>query len=75
MIILMLLWYYFIGYKIQQKSFDFPDPDEELVQTNAAELQEGNPRSIRMWIPLVTLIICIALTLYGIWRCAACWEL
>lgn len=23
MIILMLLWYYFIGYKIQQKSFDF----------------------------------------------------
>ena len=71
MIILMLLWYYFIGYKIQQKSFDFPDPDEELVQTNAAELQEGNPRSIRMWIPLVTLIICIALTLYG-WDMALC---
>ena len=45
-VVLMLLWYFFFGYKIQEKSFDFPDPDEvEAAEDKAkpAELVEANP--------------------------------
>ena len=64
-VILMLLCYYFVGYKIQLKTFDFPDPDSELQGSDRPELHEGNPKDVKMWIPLVVLIICIVLVLRG----------
>ena len=69
MMILMLLWYYFVGYRIQLRAFDFPDPEEALMEQSGNELEEGNPKSLRTWIPLITLVVCIALTLYG-WNMA-----
>lgn len=62
-VILMLLWYFFIGYKIQIKTFDFPDPDEVVQSSNPKELHEGNPKDFRMWLPLIVLVVCIALTI------------
>lgn len=66
-VVVMLLWYFFFGYKMQEKVFDFEDPDEiAAVDTSKpAELKEGNPKDIRMWIPLVILVVCIALTIMG----------
>jgi di/tricarboxylate transporter len=65
------LWYYFFGYRIQQKTFDFPDPDEVMaaekksVTVEKAAAEEPNPRSIKMWIPLIVLVGCITLTIIG----------
>lgn len=65
-VILMLVWYAFIGYKMQLKTFDFPDPDEVVEEGKPApELKEGNPKDFRMWVPLVVLVFCIALTIIG----------
>lgn len=65
-VILMLAWYFFFGYKMQEKVFDFPDPDEaETGSAKPAELKQGNPKDIRMWIPLIVLVVCIGLTIYG----------
>lgn len=65
-VILMLVWYAFIGYKMKLKTFDFPDPDEVVEEGKPApELKEGNPKDFRMWVPLVVLVFCIALTIIG----------
>jgi sodium-dependent dicarboxylate transporter 2/3/5 len=69
-LIALPLWYYFFGYNIQKKTFDFPDPDEVLasekksVSVEKVE-KEPNPRDIKMWIPLVVLVGCIILTIVG----------
>lgn len=72
-ILIMLLWYYFFGYRIQEKTFDFPDPDEAVavIKDNEKVLKEANPRDVRMWMPLMVLILCIALTIKG-WNIAVC---
>lgn len=60
------LWYYFFGYRIQKKTFDFPDPDEAEAgnkPANTATAKEPNPRDIRMWVPLIVLVVCITLTI------------
>jgi len=65
-VVLMLLWYFFFGYKIQERSFDFPDPDEVEAaegKSKPAELVEADPKSIKMWLPLVILVLCITLTI------------
>lgn len=64
-VILMLVWYYFFGYNIQQKIFDFDDVVVEATAEQKAELKVGNPKSIKMWIPLIVLVGCIALTIQG----------
>ncbi|WP_367924720.1 SLC13 family permease [uncultured Ruthenibacterium sp.] len=62
-VIVMLVWYFLVGYKMQLKTFDFPDPDEAVKTDNPKEVKEGNPKDFRMWVPLVVLVFCIALTL------------
>lgn len=66
-VVVMLVWYALIGYKMQLKQFDFPDPDEVEAESapKAAELKEGNPKDFRMWVPLVVLVGCITLTIIG----------
>lgn len=70
-LIALPLWYYFFGYKIQQRTFDFPDPDEVLATEKKSAyvektvVEEPNPRSIKMWIPLIVLVGCITLTIVG----------
>ena len=65
-VIIMLLWYYFFGYKIQQKAFDFQDPDKAAEENGKKpELVEANPRSLKMWLPLIILVVCIAFTIQG----------
>lgn len=66
--IIMLVWYYFFGYKIMEKTFDFPDPDEvdeEGQKATAKAPIEGDPKSFKMWLPLIILVGCIALTIIG----------
>jgi len=61
-VILLLLWYYFIGYPLQVKTFDFPDPETPMQFPQ----KDGNPvNKIRMWIPLIVLVVCIAMTIKG----------
>ncbi|MBS6864165.1 MAG: anion permease [Oscillospiraceae bacterium] len=62
-VVIMLVWYFLVGYKMQLKTFDFPDPDEAVQTNNPKEVREGNPKDFRMWIPLVVLVFCITLTL------------
>lgn len=62
-VILLPLWYYFFGYKIQQKTFDFPDPDEVAGTAKPVETKAANPKDIRMWVPLAVLVVCITLTI------------
>lgn len=65
-VLVMLVWYALVGYNLQLKFFDFPDPDEVVEEGKPApELKEGNPKDIRMWLPLVILVVCIGLTIYG----------
>lgn len=64
-VVVMLLWYAFFGYKMQLKQFDFPDPDEAAAASAPVELKEGNPKDIRMWLPLIILVGCITLTIIG----------
>ena len=65
-VIIMLAWYALFGYKMQLKAFDFPDPDEVVEEGKPAPvLKEGNPKDFRMWVPLVVLVGCIALTIIG----------
>lgn len=62
-VVIMLVWYFLVGYKMQLKTFEFPDPDEAVQTNNPKEVREGNPKDFRMWIPLVVLVFCITLTL------------
>lgn len=65
-VVVMLVWYALFGYKMQLKQFDFPDPDEVVEEGKPApELKVGNPKDFRMWVPLVVLVVCIALTIIG----------
>ena len=64
-VVIMLVWYFLVGYKMQLKTFDFPDPDEAVQTNNPKEVREGNPKDFRMWIPLVVLVFCITLTLFN----------
>lgn len=70
-VILMLLWYYFVGYRIQEKTFDFPEPEETESLKDLENFDNANPHSIKMWIPLVVLVLCISLTIAG-WNIAVC---
>lgn len=65
-VVVMLIWYALFGYKMQLKTFDFPDPDEVQEEGKPAPvLKEGNPKDFRMWVPLVVLVFCITLTIIG----------
>ena len=60
--VIFILWYYFFGYNIMEKTFDFPEP-EGMKAFDSSALKEFNPKDIRGWIPAAILVLCIALTL------------
>ncbi len=66
--LIFILWYYFFGYNIMAKTFDFPEP-EGMGEVSSAALKEFDPKNIKGWIPAIILIGCIALTLKG-WNIA-----
>ncbi|MBR2801663.1 MAG: TRAP transporter large permease subunit [Erysipelotrichaceae bacterium] len=66
--LIFIVWYYFFGYNIMQKTFDFPEP-ESMKDLNSSALKEFDPKNFKGWIPAIILVGCIALTLLG-WNIA-----
>lgn len=66
--IVFIIWYYFFGYNIMVKTFDFEEP-EGMKEMNSSALKEFDPKKFQGWVPLLLLVGCIALTLAG-WNIA-----
>jgi len=69
----LLLYYYFIGYNLQKKVFEKGVADESTIQCRSkiasAEIDTDvvpNPKNIKMWIPLIVMVVCIILTIVGV---------
>ena len=60
--IIFIAWYYFFGYNIMQKTFDFEEP-EGMKEMNSTALKEFDPKKFKNWVPAILLVGCIALTL------------
>ena len=60
--LIFIVWYYFFGYNIMVKTFDFEEP-EGMKDLNSSALKEFDPKNFKGWIPAIILVVCIGLTL------------
>jgi anion transporter len=66
LVITAIIWYTTIGYKMQQKFFDFEEVIVDDAKNVAAERQEKEV-TYKTWIPIVILVLCIAAFVKGLW--------
>jgi len=62
--IIFIAWYYFFGYRLMVKTFDFPEP-EEMKSFELDSQKEFNPKSFKAWLPVLVLVACIAFIVFG----------
>lgn len=66
-VVLLVLYYYFWGYGRQLKYFTFEEVKSESSSIQEQTLTGEKVTGFRVWLPLLVLVFCIALTIIG-WK-------